>query len=156
TEARPCLGFSLVDTKLSYLARPSVTPRRTGFLKVRDYSERDRDAVIRIINDAYIASRFSNDKAFPTTKTNEMYIKWLDKLCLERPNNGILIVGERNGEVVGCGGLSPKEGEPGTLGNSILVCSKNGTGVGYSIAAHGINLGLRTFPLIEFSTSASN
>jgi len=156
TDALSDLGFTFVDTKMSYLARPSATPRRAGFLKVRDYREKDRETVIRMISSAYIASRFSNDTTFPKTKIDEMYIKWLDKLYQEKHNNGILIVGERNGEIVGCGGLSPKDGEPGTLGNSMLVCSKEGTGVGYSITAHGINQGLRTFPLIEFSTSASN
>lgn len=150
------MGFKLVDKKLKYTATPQETPKRAGYFKIRDFQESDRGEVTDIIRKTHLPSRFSNDPILPKEKVHELYVKWMEKLEQERARGGILIVGTRHNKIVGCGGLSPEKENPYSLGNSLLTCSPDGIGAGYSIVAHGINEGTRRFLEVNFSTSSEN
>lgn len=132
-------GARIFDIKREYrcISIEKVAPPK--FLsRVRAYRPEDKEAVMKLLEEASFETRFSRDPMLDPRKTEEMYRIWLERLLAGDTKERIALVMERNGRVQACGtieryDLGFAEVQLQLMSGGIYISSPSGTGGYYPI-----------------------
>lgn len=147
-------GFEVLDLKRTYFTNRLHDD--SGFLKsigrVRNYMPSDFLVASEIIDAAVFETRFTRDKFIDRGLANALYKKWFLNLIADADVGSQVVVFERMGVVVGCGGIGQVDFSKYGINRkmrsgSLYACSAAGVG-GYApvlyrltkdaIASHGL------------------
>lgn len=147
-------GFEILDIKRTYFTNKlGVNPEFSrSVARVRDYTEADADIVQEIIAAARFETRFTRDRFLSRDASDALYQQWFMNLVKDSGLGSHVVVFERMGRVVGCGGIGEMSFSRYGIDRkmrtgSLYACSSEGVG-GYApvlyrltsdaIASHGL------------------
>lgn len=101
------LNFEMMDVRRIYCVNSMRTDASyTRFLSsVRSYRDEDYLDVVPIFNALDFNTRFTRDCSLDQDKVRSMYRIWFEKLLAENGGKANTVVFERQGRIVGCGGV---------------------------------------------------
>lgn len=107
TNALILLNFEMMDIRRIYCVNSMRTdPSYTRFLSsVRSYDDNDYTAVAPIFDALNFDTRFTRDSTLDQKKVKAMYRIWFEKLLADNGGKANTVVFERQGRIVGCGGV---------------------------------------------------
>lgn len=156
-------GFDVLDLKRTYFTnRLSAGSDYERFLgSVRAYCADDSVAVDAIVAAARFDTRFTRDCYLDAHKSALMYRDWFDRLISDAGRSSQVVVFERQGRVVGCGGIGEMDFSSYGLARkmrtgSLYACSSDGVG-GYGPVLYCLTRdALRSHGLVETTVSLNN
>lgn len=105
------LGFEILDIKRTYCAnrlREDIDFVR-GSKRVREFRESDRPRVRELARGVRFQSRFTRDRWLDPEKAHELYCLWFERLMDGAGDSTRVVVYERAGDVVACGGIGERD-----------------------------------------------
>ena len=147
-------GFEILDLKRTYFTNKlGANPEFSrSVARVRDYTDADADTVREIIAAARFETRFTRDRFLSRDASDALYQQWFLNLVKDSGLGSHVVVFERMGRVVGCGGIGEMSFSRYGIDRkmrtgSLYACSSEGVG-GYApvlyrltsdaIASHGL------------------
>lgn len=156
-------GFEILDLKRTYftnrLSAGSDYERFSG--AVRGYCLSDADAVNAIIESTHFDTRFTRDRFLDAQKSARLYRDWFSRLISDAGHSSQVVVFERQGRVVGCGGIGEMDFSSYGLDRkmrtgSLYACSSDGVG-GYGPVLYCLTRdALLSHGLVETTVSLNN
>jgi ribosomal protein S18 acetylase RimI-like enzyme len=128
-------GFDPVDVRVTLVRRfdlHPVEPPAGGRLVVREATEADLEAVWALTPGMFESSRFYKDDRFPRARADALYQRWAARDG--RTPGRLLVVGERDGRVVGFGSGSDEGAGEGRWGLIGVEAGARRQGVGATLA----------------------
>jgi len=100
-------GFEIMDLKRSYFTSGihHTEQLAKGSACVRPYESSDRGAVVAIAEQAHFETRFTRDVHIEPGLASKMYQKWFQRMLDDAGNSFNVIVYQRQGQIVACGGI---------------------------------------------------
>lgn len=156
-------GFEVMDIKRTYFTNRlhSGSDYERFLAAVRDYQPDDALAVADIIGSAHFDTRFTRDGCLDSKKSEQLYRDWFGRLIADAGVSSQVVVFERNGKVVGCGGIGEMDFSSYGLARkmrtgSLYACSSDGVG-GYGPVLYCLTRdALRSHGLVETTVSLNN
>lgn len=147
-------GFEILDLKRTYFTNKLGTNPEfsRSVARVRNYTDADADVVREIIAAAKFETRFTRDRFLRKDASDALYQQWFLNLVKDSGSGSHVVVFERMGRVVGCGGIGEMSFSRYGIDRkmrtgSLYACSSEGVG-GYApvlyrltsdaIASHGL------------------
>jgi hypothetical protein len=156
-------GFEVMDLKRTYFTNilESGSVVKKGMSFVRSYKPDDLSSVEAILNETCFETRFTRDKFLEKDRANKMYREWFHRIIDEAGKSSNVVVFERHGRVVACGGIG--EFDFGKYGlnkklrtGSIYACSSLGVGAYGPVLYRLTEDALLTHGLVETTVSLNN
>lgn len=156
-------GFEVMDIKRTYFTNrlQSGSDYERFLAAVRGYRPDDAVAVADIIGSAHFDTRFTRDVCLDSKKSEQLYRDWFGRLIADAGVSSQVVVFERNGKVVGCGGIGEMDFSVYGLSRrmrtgSLYACSSDGVG-GYGPVLYCLTRdALRSHGLVETTVSLNN
>lgn len=156
-------GFEVMDIKRTYFTNRlhSGSDYERFLAAVRCYRPDDAFAVADIIGSAHFDTRFTRDVCLDSEKSEQLYRDWFSRLIVDAGVSSQVVVFERNGKVVGCGGIGEMDFSSYGLDRkmrtgSLYACSSDGVG-GYGPVLYCLTRdALISHGLVETTVSLNN
>lgn len=156
-------GFEILDLKRTYFTnRLADNPDFSRSIdRVRSYSDSDSGEVGRIISSARFETRFTRDRFLRRECSEELYRKWFSNLVAAAGESSDVVVFERMGRIVGCGGIGEMSFSKYGINRkmrtgSLYACSPEGVG-GYAPVLYRLTRdAISTHGLVETTVSLNN
>lgn len=156
-------GFEILDLKRTYFTnRLADNPEFSRSIdRVRSYSEPDFEDVKGIISSAKFETRFTRDRFLRRECSEELYRRWFSNLVAAAGKSSDVVVFERMGRVVGCGGIGEMSFSRYGIDRkmrtgSLYACSPDGVG-GYAPVLYRLTRdAISSHGLVETTVSLNN
>lgn len=155
--------FEILDLKRTYFTNvlDEGSNYKRGLACVRPYTPDDFAAVDAMLRDVSFETRFTRDGCLDKRLADQMYREWFYRILQESGKTANVVVYERRGGVVACGGIGELDLSRYGLAmrlrtGSIYACSRAGIGA-YGPVLHRLTSdALRTHGLVETTVSLNN
>lgn len=156
-------GFEILDFRRTYVTnrmRADVDFVRMRS-RVRPYQVSDYEAVMSIVRNTDFPSRFGRDSALDQGLVKTMYTSWFDGLLSGTGKTSSVMVYERAGEIIACGGIGEKDfsyaGVARKMRTNSLYTSKKGAVGAYAPVLYQLIIeALQTHDMVETTASLNN
>lgn len=156
-------GFEVMDIKRTYFTNRlhSGSDYERFLPAVRCYRPDDAVTVSEIIGSAHFDTRFTRDVYLDSEKSKRLYRDWFGRLVADAGVSSLVVVFERNGKVVGCGGIGEMDFSVYGLSRkirtgSIYACSSDGVGGYGPVVYYFARDSIQSHGLIESTVSLNN
>lgn len=156
-------GFELMDVRRAYFTNIMEVSEKNkrGLSCVRPYDDSDYQAVELLLESVSFETRYSRDKSLDSVRVQGIYRAWFDSMLRQAGREAYAVVYERFGKIVACGAIGELNfasyGIPKKIRtNSIVACTKEGTGAYGAILTRLTLDSLMTHDLIEAVVSLNN
>jgi N-acetylglutamate synthase-like GNAT family acetyltransferase len=156
-------GFEILDLKRTYFTNRlhEDSSYTRALSRVRDYHVSDAAAVEAILAEATFETRFTRDCHLDKGRADAFYRHWFQDLIGRCGLSSHVVVYEKLGQVVGCGGIGEVDFRRYGLDvrlrtGSLYACRSDGVG-GYGPVLYRLTRdALRTHGLVETTVSLNN
>lgn len=156
-------GFEILDLKRTYFTHRlhDESSYTRAEARVRDYAPADAAALEAIIAQAVFETRFTRDRHLERKRADAFYRHWFRDLLGRAGASTHMVVYERLGRVVGCGGGGETDFRRYGLGvrlrtASLYACLPEGVGGYGPVVYRLVREALRTHGLFEGTVSLNN